>query len=256
MNRSTLARRRTQRFLRDPEEGGGGGQSGSTDNGGAGGEQNGGGSDGGGSGSGSGGGGSGAGESDRGYPEHTPLAEMSVEQREAYHRYHSRKWQGIAESRKDYDAVKAKADQFDELQRQQMTPSEKALDDARRQGREEERTAQAPRLVKAEFRAMAAGRTINGQPVDLDALLEDVDLTKYLKDDGDVDTAKVTARLDKLAPLQEGQGGGRQNGGQPSQQRHGAGGHRGTGAGKPDVTDTRNAMERALGRRPKANTGA
>ena len=50
-----------------------------------------------------------------------------------------------------------------------------------------------------EVRAAAAGRTINGQPVDLDALLEDVDLTKFLTESGDVDTAKVAARLEEGA---------------------------------------------------------
>lgn len=265
MNRRTLARHRLTgggRFARTSAEGGGGGSGAGTGTGGTGAgtgsSGTGGSSDDGGAGSGgSGSGGTGSGGTDRGYPENTPLADMTVEQQLAYHRYHSRKWQERAESRSDYDELKAKAGKYDEIERQNMTPSEQALAQARDAAKAEERAATAPRLVRAEFRAAAAGRTINGQPVDLDALLEDVDLTKFLKDDGDVDTAKVTARLDKLAPAgpNGGQGGGG-NGGGNGQQRHGAGGHRSTEGGKPDVTDTRNSMERALGRRPKATSNS
>lgn len=97
----------------------------------------------------------------------------------------------------DYDTLKAEAAEAARLRKEQETASEKAVREAREQAVAEERTKSAPRLVGAEFRAAAKGVLTDAQR---DAFLEDADLTKYLNDKGEVDVAKVEAKVKALAP--------------------------------------------------------
>lgn len=133
-------------------------------------------------------------EPDKGFPADTPLVEMTVEQREAYWKHQARKHENTVKSRADYDTLAEKARQFDELQRQSLPADERARQDAveaaRVEGEAQARRALAPQLVRAEFRAAAPGVETDK----LEAFLEDLDLSKYLKDDGTVDTARVTAK--------------------------------------------------------------
>lgn len=70
---------------------------------------------------------------DKGFPENTPIAEMTVEQQLAYFKHHDRRKAGILSA---FDGVKpedvkAMRDRLAELERGQMDASEKALVDAR-----------------------------------------------------------------------------------------------------------------------------
>lgn len=138
-----------------------------------------------------------------GYPKDTPLVEMTSEQREAYWKYHARQHEGVAKSRADYDDQKALADKWREYENSNKAPDQKVLDDAvtkaREEARKEEQAKLAPRLVKAEFKAL--GTAVPKEL--LDAFLEDVNHTVYLKDDGEVDVDKVQRRVDALAPKQQ-----------------------------------------------------
>lgn len=103
------------------------------------------------------------------------------------------------EERAKSNAEKAKG--YDELKKSQMTEQEKAVDAARAEARAEVLRESAPRLVSAEFRAVAAGRLTAEQVVEL---IEDLDMTKYLTEDGEVDTERVTKKVDALAPKGDG----------------------------------------------------
>lgn len=142
----------------------------------------------------------GSGTNDRGFPENTPWRDMAPEQQVAYWQHQARKHESTAKSRADYDALRQKAEQFDQIQREQMTPSERALEDARREARESALREAATTTVAAYFAAEAAGRSVNGQPLDVDGFLEDVDLSKYLTDDGKPDRDRIKQRLDRFAP--------------------------------------------------------
>lgn len=268
MARSTLARHRTvstrQLFLRDRTDGGGGGGAGSGtetgNNGGSGsgsgsGAGSGSGSDDAGSSGGTGGANSGTGgDGDKGFPEGTPLEQMTVEQQRNYWKHYARHHEQRANQRADYDQQKADAEKWREAQRSQMTPDQRAIEEAREAGRAEAAAAAATDQVQNLLRVALGGRGVTGEA--LDELVAAANPSAFITD-GKVVADKVTSYAARIAPA-TGQTGGGQNGQQQNgqQQRHGAGGHRGTGAGKPDVTDTRNAMERALGRRPKSSTGA
>lgn len=77
-----------------------------------------------------------------------------------------------------------------------MTEQEKAVADAEARGRTAALTDAGLRLARAEFKAAAAGR------LDKDTLgtyLEDVDLRKFIREDGEPDTKAIEARIAKLA---------------------------------------------------------
>lgn len=167
MARSTLARHRNL-FSRDPEEGGGGRGTGGDGGAGTNGDN-------------------GGGNTDQG-----KLFTQADLDRIVGERLNRQKAQFA-----DYDTLKAKAAEAETLRKQVETDSEKAIREAREQAIAEERKASAPRLVGAEFRAAAKGVLTDAAR---DAFLEDADLTKYLKDDGSVDTAKVEAKVKALAP--------------------------------------------------------
>lgn len=106
------------------------------------------------------------------------------------------KWKALAKKHEDRaKGNAAKARELEELQKAQMTDTERAVAEARDAGRSEALMQVGARLVDAEFRVAAAGR-----PIDVDALLEGLDRTKFLTDDGEPDTDAVAAWVDRIAP--------------------------------------------------------
>jgi hypothetical protein len=101
--------------------------------------------------------------------------------------------------RADYDDLKADAEKWRTHKDATATPDEKARETAWAEARAEERAALTPELVRAEFRAAAKGILSDQQR---DALLEDLDLAKYLTAAGAVDVAKVEAKVTALAPTE------------------------------------------------------
>lgn len=98
---------------------------------------------------------------------------------------------------KDYDDLKAKAARADALESANATDLEKAAKAAREEGRSEALKEATPRLVKAEFRAAAKGVLTKDQ---LDSLLEDVDLSRFVTPDGEVDEERIGKKIAALAP--------------------------------------------------------
>lgn len=114
-------------------------------------------------------------------------------------RAEAEKWQALA--RKNEDRAKANAaaaKELDEFRKAAMSDQERAVAEARAAGAAEVRAAFASRLVDAEVRAAAAGR-----PVDVDALLEGLDRSRFLTDDGEPDTKAIAAWVDRVAPVPE-----------------------------------------------------
>lgn len=99
----------------------------------------------------------------------------------------------------DYDELKAKAEQHDALELELSSDKDKAVASARA----EERTAGAVKAVRAEFKAAAKGVLTDAQR---DALLEDLDLSKYLTGKGDVDEDRIEKKVAAFAPADDGNG--------------------------------------------------
>jgi hypothetical protein len=137
-------------------------------------------------------------DADRGYPQGTPLEQMNAEQREAYWKYHARQWETRAKERNDYDAVKAKAGQYDQLVASQATDQEKAITAARAEGERSATARAAVVLVDAHVRAGLQQRL---QPHQVEALASNLNHQHFLGADGlTVDAAKVLAFVDTVAP--------------------------------------------------------
>jgi hypothetical protein len=80
------------------------------------------------------------------------------------------------------------------LKQGQMNDAEKAIERAREEGRAEASKTAGGRLAAAEFRARAAGKI--GDPT---ALLEALDMSKFVDDTGEPDVKAIDATIDKLA---------------------------------------------------------
>lgn len=141
-------------------------------------------------------------EGEPGFPAQTPLAEMSVEQREAYWKHQSRKHEATAKARSDYEELAAKAAQWDEAQRAQQTPDERAVADAVEAAKAEARAQVlaevADERVRSAFTGNPAARSIDPQA--LDKFLGRVNLSSFVGDDGAVDTDAVADSLSLLTP--------------------------------------------------------
>lgn len=101
-----------------------------------------------------------------------------------------------AEAVKERDALKAELEQFRQAS---MSEQEKALSkavkEAEARARSEALSAVGQRLVRAEFRAHAAG-VID----DIDGKLDDLNLAKFIGADGEPDTAAIQAAVKRWAP--------------------------------------------------------
>lgn len=94
----------------------------------------------------------------------------------------------------DYDDLKAKASQFDQLAEQQKTDLEKAVDAAKAEGRAEVLSAANDRLLKSRIEALAARDLAD--PADAVRLL---DLAQFkVGDDGQTDDAAIKSAIGEL----------------------------------------------------------
>lgn len=113
----------------------------------------------------------------------------------------AKKWQGLARKHEDRAKSNAQASRdLDALKQSQMTDQEKAVSDAKAEARAATLREVGGRIVGAEFKAAAAGRIVNGKPLDVTNFVEGLNLSHYLTDTGEVDTDKVTTFLDGIAP--------------------------------------------------------
>ena len=136
-----------------------------------------------------------------GFPENTALAEMTVEQREAYWKHNARKHE---EAEKAYKALGKTPDEIKALLDASKPDSEKALEAAREEGRAEAR-AEVNKTI-ADTLVASRLKSLDKKAEDFPAL-EALDLTKFTNDDGSLNTDKVTAVIDSIAPSTAGGGG-------------------------------------------------
>jgi hypothetical protein len=137
---------------------------------------------------------------DQGFPENTSWRDMSLEQQVAYWQAQSRKHEGRVKQMGDYDDLKTQAGEYAKLVEASKTEQEKAIDAAAKEAREATLKEVGSRLVDAQFTVAAAGRLDAER---LAALLDGVDRTRFMKDDGTADADKVKSFVDSVAPAQK-----------------------------------------------------
>lgn len=87
--------------------------------------------------------------------------------------------------------------ELDKVRKSSMSESEKAVAEAEARGRAEAATQFGTRLVRSEFIAAAAKRNAT---FDAAAVLDDLNLAKFVNDDGDPDGKAITAAVNRLVP--------------------------------------------------------
>lgn len=102
----------------------------------------------------------------------------------------SRKWEQRAK-----ENSKA-ADELDALKRSSMSDTEKAVEEAKVEARNEVRAETAARIAAADIKA-----ALTGIVPDPDSIIEDLNLTRYVTEDGEVDAKAVKALAQKYAEL-------------------------------------------------------
>lgn len=103
-----------------------------------------------------------------------------------------------AQARKHEDRAKANANaakELETLRQSTMTETEKAVNMAKVEARTEVLREVGGKLAEAQVRVAAAGRN-----VDVDALIDGIDASKFLDANGDPDTKAIGAWVDKVAP--------------------------------------------------------
>lgn len=152
----------------------------------------------------------GQGGTDLGFPENTPWRDMQPDEQIAYWQHQARKHEQRATQRGDYDQLKAKADKFDQLEREKLTPSEQALaearDAAKAEGRAEAAREANSSAVKAMLEVTLQARGKNTEQVE--SLLRHTNFETFVTD-GAPDTAAIIAHADSIAGPVTGGGNGR-----------------------------------------------
>lgn len=98
---------------------------------------------------------------------------------------------------KDYEAIKAKAAKLDELEGANASELEKAVKQAQDETRAAVAREYGEKLAAGILRAELSQRM---KPADAEALIGDLNLAKYIGDDGDVDHDALKAVIDRVAP--------------------------------------------------------
>lgn len=127
------------------------------------------------------------------FPADTPVKDMTPEQQAAYHLHQSRKHEDRVKAFGDWTPAKIAALQKerDEFAAAGQTAEQKALEDAKKEGRTEVLGLLASERVKNAFASALAGRT-----PDASALL-DLDRSTFANDDGTADVAAIKAWVDE-----------------------------------------------------------
>lgn len=130
-----------------------------------------------------------------GFPANTPWREMTPDQQVSYWQHQSRRHEERVRTMGDYDQLKEKATQYEQLVAASQTEHERAVAEARRQGHAEALAQSGSQLVEQWVRAAAVGRL---PEENVNVLLEGLDRTKFLTAGG-VDTDKVWSYVTAIA---------------------------------------------------------
>lgn len=147
---------------------------------------------------------------DPGYPQGVAVADMTAEQQAAYWRDHSRKHEQrnkelLALADGDPEKLKQIIREHGELRQKTMTEHERDLEQAREEGRRlaitEAGTAAVEALING---AVDSGRVERARA---DSILSVLDRSKFLTEEGRVDTAKVNGLIESIATPAKGDSG-------------------------------------------------
>jgi predicted kinase len=136
-------------------------------------------------------------ETDKGFPAETKIVDMKPEEQAAYWKFQSRKHEGNATTLKAQ--LDAKAEKPNVEPKPSAPEAGAPIDPAelRKQIIAELKKEQAPELVRSQFEALIGDRI----PADRrDSILEDVNFSNFVKEDGSIDKDRIKTKAELLAP--------------------------------------------------------
>lgn len=138
---------------------------------------------------------------DRGFPENTPVKDMTVEQQAAYFRFQNRQADNKLAAFHGFTPqdVNAMWTRLEELEGERLTADQKAIKDATDRAAQEARSAAEaefrPKWDQALLRSSAAGLLTGEQ---LESFVSTTNPAAFYGENGEVDPAKVSAYLTTL----------------------------------------------------------
>jgi hypothetical protein len=135
-----------------------------------------------------------SGGTDKGFPENTPVKDMTEAQQAAYFRYQNRQTDNKLAAFKGVkpEDVSAMQQELEALRAKDMTASEKAVKDAEKAARAAADAEWRPRLQTAELRSIAS-EVLKGDQ--LNAWLAGMNPAAFANDNGEIDQEKVMGHL-------------------------------------------------------------
>jgi len=137
---------------------------------------------------------------DLGFPKDTPVAEMTEKQQAAYWKHQSRRHEGRVKDlvgERTPEQVKQDLAAYEQFKKDQLTPAEKALEEAKQQGKAEAVKAERTKSATAIFKGALEAGGLTGD--DLDEIVNNFNVAGYITDDG-VDTTKITNFAKRFSP--------------------------------------------------------
>lgn len=128
---------------------------------------------------------------DKGFPEATPIAEMTDAQQAAYWKAQSRKHESEAKARSDYDALKAEVEKF---RAANQTDAERAIEDARNESRAAALAEVGTRVVDAYLDARLGDKS--------GAVKVGINHAAFVDESGDLKLDELTEYLETIAPAE------------------------------------------------------
>lgn len=134
-----------------------------------------------------------------GFPENTPVAEMTADEKAAYDRHQreqnrqrAREWRSVTGDRTP-EQLRQDLEDLEAYRQAEKTPAQQAIDEAERRGREAAITESTTKAAKAILRATLQTQGIEDSDDDeeLTDLVESIDVTRFIVD-GDIDTDKLS----------------------------------------------------------------
>jgi hypothetical protein len=135
-----------------------------------------------------------SGGADKGFPENTPVKDMTVEQQAAYYRYHNRQADNKLSAFKGVtpQQVQEMQQRLDQFENAQLTADQKAIKDAQKAAREAADAEWRPKLQTAQLRSIAS-EVLKGDQ--LNAWLAGMNPAAFAGENGDIDQEKVMGHL-------------------------------------------------------------
>lgn len=141
-------------------------------------------------------------EHEHGFPPNTPVSQMTPEEKAAYSEHVEARTRERRDALKgaigdrSLEQVKADLDELESLRDKDRTATEKEIAAAKKAMRAEVEAEYAPRLVKAAFATALAGMK-DDERVEL---LDTINVSAFVNQQGDLDAVKVTNWIKRYAP--------------------------------------------------------